>query len=145
MHHQGEAEVRRKSLGDGTPAMTMVVTAQHADVRASATGPIPFRPPTVILHVKASGRIFVTCDLMHALAEFWKRIGRKSGPNTLVGGRECFTTILTQVMATCGDSEMHAIASRRMVCMHNPPLPGCHCRECSWECSRQLWRRQAMA
>src|SRR5205814_9851718 len=76
----------------------------------------PFGPAAVVLHVESAGRVLVTRDLVHALAELGIGIRHEAGADALVGGREGLAAILAQVMAARRDAEVHTmvIAQDRM-------------------------------
>src|SRR5688572_1531765 len=110
MYHDGETEIRRETFRDRAPCMTVVVAAQHADVRPWSAWSRPLRPSTMILHVEtARGRV-VPRDFVHALTEFRIRIRIESGTNASVRRIERLAAVLTQIMSPRRDAEMHALA-----------------------------------
>src|SRR5712691_4658493 len=78
MDDHREAEVGRQALGDRAPRLAVIVTAQHADIRSTPAGAVPFGPAAVVLHVEPPGSVLVPRDLVHALAELGIRIGREA-------------------------------------------------------------------
>ncbi len=100
MHDDWEAEVGRQPLTDRSPRAAVVVAAQHAEVRV-------FRKAAVVLHVEPAGRILVTCDFVHALAELGIGIGHESGADALIGRREARAGVFAQVMAASRDANVH--------------------------------------
>ena len=102
MHDDGEAEVGRQSLADGSPGVAVVVAAQDPDARVVGKA-------AVVLHVEPAGHVRVTCDLVYALAELNEGIWQEAGAHALVGGRECPASVFANVMAAGGDAQMHTI------------------------------------
>ena len=64
MDDDRETEIGRQSFGDGVPRLPVVITAQHADVGALASRPLPLAPSSMILHVEAPGSVVVAGDLV---------------------------------------------------------------------------------
>src|SRR5215471_928087 len=89
--------------------MAIVVASQHADIRPRPSRPGPVRPSAVVLHVKPPRRGVVPNDFVDALTELGIGIWREAGADALIGRPKCLTTVLAQIMATSGDTEVHPI------------------------------------
>src|SRR5205085_9302479 len=89
--------------------MTVVVAAQHANVRPWPAGPGPLCPSAMVLYVEAARRLFVPRDLVHALAELGIRIGREPSANPLIGRRERVAAIFAEIVTARRNPEVHAI------------------------------------
>src|ERR1700738_5214603 len=110
MHDDRESEIGRQSFGDRVPRLSVVVAAQHADVRTRASRSLPLTPAAVVLHIKPARCVVVARDLVHALAKLGIWIGLKTGADAFVRRRKGLASVLAHVMPARGDAEMHALA-----------------------------------
>src|SRR5687767_4833595 len=109
MDHNRKPEIRRQTLRDRSPRMTVIVAAQHADVRARSAGSGPLRPAAMILHVQPPRCGVVARDLVHALTELRVRIWVEARADAGIGGVERFAAVFAQVMPAGRNAEMLAL------------------------------------
>src|SRR5439155_26686536 len=96
-------------FGNRAPRLAVVVAAEHADVWPPPTRPVPFTPTPVVLHVEPSGRVLVTRDLVHALAELGIGVRREARADAFIRRRECLAAVLAEIMAAGRDAEVHTV------------------------------------